>query len=667
MPHRHSAEASDRRRTRARELGLLQPRTAGHSHLLVREDLKPRVQAMVHSLALHEAHACGAGRPYHYARQASLAASLSPEALQHALEVHRLANRAKHAWNSPRPGTAAAAAAAAHPGSSSTKEDADPVWENDPWAAATSLSSSGCTSPPAKDDCGRTANVASPSCSPIGWIVLAPVYADAEIQKVVGQASLQILRQLQGSEASATAECGTSEGSFVDALDERSQVRQGSMPFASSEVRLRSEVGTPIIKNLPDEVKPLRPLFCDSGDDLKAESPTDNEMCAVDSKKPKKHNQKDDLHTGDGGKVFGSFLGSAFDTDGELSHEFHMHDDMQDDIEASRQWRAFNRRGTATILALDVPFGDYAVARPGNTVESKEFVREFLAPGNVVAAPVWGKVPAFPFDKLYKLEESATAEIATVDVFVDGYTIEEWQAWHEQRLSSRHGYEGGGRIEEAAVEEATAVATAAVLEEATAVAGMSAAAAPSIEAAAFQAAVKASLPQESAVKWDEAADWDQESVASWEVEQMEIVDLYGEGYTREEWQAWHELRLSSRHDLDGGGRIEEAAAEEAAAVATAAVLEEATAVAGRSTAAAPSIEAAATLAAVEAPLPQMSAVKLEEAADLDQDGAKWLAMCTAARALPGGAQALFVDKMRELLPPLVWQRIELTARAMDDV
>jgi hypothetical protein len=80
-----------------------------------------------------------------------------------------------------------------------------------------------------------------------------------------------------------------------------------------------------------------------------------------------------------------------------------------------------------------------------------------------------------------------------------------------------------------------------------------------------------------------------------------------------------------------------------------------------------SIEAAATLAAVETPLPQMSAVKLKEAADLDQDGAKWLAMCTAARALPGGAQALFVDKMRELLPPVVWQRIELTARAMDDV
>jgi len=335
MPHRHSAEASDRRRTRARELGLLQPRTAGHSHLLVREDLKPRVQAMVHSLALHEAHACGAGRPYHYARQASLAASLSPEALQHALEVHRLANRAKHAWNSPRPGTAAAAAAAAHPGSSSTKEDADPVWENDPWAAATSLSSSGCTSPPAKDDCGRTANVASPSCSPIGWIVLAPVYADAEIQKVVGQASLQILRQLQGSEASATAECGTSEGSFVDALDERSQVRQGSMPFASSEVRLRSEVGTPIIKNLPDEVKPLRLLFCDSDDDFKAERPIDNEMFAVDSKQLKKHNQKDNLHSDDG-KIFGSLSGHAFVTDGEPSHELHKHDDMQDDIEAIR-------------------------------------------------------------------------------------------------------------------------------------------------------------------------------------------------------------------------------------------------------------------------------------------------------------------------------------------
>ena len=57
MPHRHSTAAKERRRDRARALGLLRPCAAGHSFLLVREDLKPRIQAMAASIAMHEGHA----------------------------------------------------------------------------------------------------------------------------------------------------------------------------------------------------------------------------------------------------------------------------------------------------------------------------------------------------------------------------------------------------------------------------------------------------------------------------------------------------------------------------------------------------------------------------------------------------------------------------------
>jgi len=233
---------------------------------------------------------------------------------------------------------------------------------------------------------------------------------------------------------------------------------------------------------------------------------------------------------------------------------------------------------TLSVQVDHMPFGDYAVARPGNTVESKEFVREFLAPGNVVAAPVWGKVPAFPFDSLYKLEESATAEqlvgeheadlqpeeVSAVKELVGclavDYSAGEWQEWHEQRLSH----------EAAAVVDASGGASVAEVPE---------------------------------------------------VDQIATVDVFVDGYTMEEWQAWYAQLLSSRHGYDGGGRIEEAVVEEATAVATAAVLEE----------------------------------------------ARWQAICTGGLALPSEVQGLFVEKMFELLSPEDRQRIQLAARAMDEM
>jgi hypothetical protein len=175
-------------------------------------------------------------------------------------------------------------------------------------------------------------------------------------------------------------------------------------------------------------------------------------------------------------------------------------------------------------------------------------------------------------------------QLENVDLSGEGYTCEEWQAWHELRLSR--------------------VAAAGVGDSFGASAG--------------------EFPCENQFATEDL----DESVASWEEEQLEIVGLYGQGYTSEEWEAWEELRLCSRHGSKCGGRLADAATEVATAVATAA--------------------------------------KLEEAAESDQAGAKWLSMCTTARALPSGVQALLVEQMRELLPPAVWLQIELTARAMDD-
>mmetsp|Transcript_82609 Transcript_82609/g.266418 ORF Transcript_82609/g.266418 Transcript_82609/m.266418 type:complete len:597 (-) Transcript_82609:70-1860(-) len=392
-----------------------------------------------------------------------------------------------------------------------------------------------------------------------------------------------------------------------------------------------------------------------------------------------------------------------------------------------------------SVQVAHMPFGDYAVPRPGQTVESKGFVREFLESGIVEEGSGWGKVPAFPFDKLDKLEVSATAErlvlvheadlqpgedaavkelvgnfavdysagewqewheqrlsqeaaaavegavapmeeaasggvsaaespevdaqFAIVDVSVDGYTMEEWQAWQEQRLNSRRSSDGGGRIEEAAAEEATAEEPYWQKD--------AAAMALSAEAAAEQAFADA-LAVAAA---EEATD---------EAEEATVVAPK---------HSWHEQRLIWRRSSDGGGRSEEAAAVavaeapagtiEAAAMArlaeaaaerasadaqaAAAVLEEATAEAEVSAAVAPSFEAAAVEAAAGALLPQVAAVKLEEVADLEQeDGVWWQAVCLAAQAMSDENKGRFVEKMFELMSPEDQQRLLLESRAEEE-
>jgi len=194
------------------------------------------------------------------------------------------------------------------------------------------------------------------------------VFADAEIQKVVGQASHHILRQLQGLEESATAvqECGATVSSFGDSLDAISQDRLSSLPFARSEVRLRTEVGT-LTTNLRDEGQPLRLQFGDFDDESRADRLPGLGCLAVDTKKFNKPNIKprrllfrdsvdeslaerlsDNGSSGNAVDIFatdGEPSNSYNDfkadqpidsemTEVELSNEFNMHDDMQDDIEA---------------------------------------------------------------------------------------------------------------------------------------------------------------------------------------------------------------------------------------------------------------------------------------------------------------------------------------------
>lgn len=98
MVHRHSIEAAEKRKARARDGGLLRPRPRGIRYVEVPEHLVERIRHIVRSVALHDRHNEIAGQPAHYARDAARYAGLSSPCLAEALGSHRKANRAKHEW-----------------------------------------------------------------------------------------------------------------------------------------------------------------------------------------------------------------------------------------------------------------------------------------------------------------------------------------------------------------------------------------------------------------------------------------------------------------------------------------------------------------------------------------------------------------------------------------
>ena len=98
MPPKYSPQKLEDRRVRAVRLGYLQPKKADQAFLLVPAETKHRALSMVKSLVLHDGHDRVAGVHHHYARHAALrvAPVVGEEAAQRAIQVHRLANRAKH-------------------------------------------------------------------------------------------------------------------------------------------------------------------------------------------------------------------------------------------------------------------------------------------------------------------------------------------------------------------------------------------------------------------------------------------------------------------------------------------------------------------------------------------------------------------------------------------
>jgi len=109
MVHRRSPAARQRRHARAALRGYVMPTPQGCAHVRIRSSLAPRLRRMADSLELHEAHNELSPQPFHYARDATLAArhALSDAEVAAAHSAHRAANRAKHCWHHPSSDSAA--------------------------------------------------------------------------------------------------------------------------------------------------------------------------------------------------------------------------------------------------------------------------------------------------------------------------------------------------------------------------------------------------------------------------------------------------------------------------------------------------------------------------------------------------------------------------------
>ena len=98
MTHSRSIAARARRTDRALTLGYVRNRPLDRVHIAVPAALSSSVKVVAKSIQLHAAHDSIAGRPHHYARNATLSISdqIGDHKLCSALRTHRAAGRAKH-------------------------------------------------------------------------------------------------------------------------------------------------------------------------------------------------------------------------------------------------------------------------------------------------------------------------------------------------------------------------------------------------------------------------------------------------------------------------------------------------------------------------------------------------------------------------------------------
>ena len=134
MPGLHSPSKLAARRDRAIERKFLLPRSSNQKYIEVSADLAHRAKATVKALAVHQALNVTAGKPFHFASHAALAARtmIGDDAFKKSRSAIKKGNAARHSW----------ADLSAHDYDTETANDEsgigemDPLALNDPWAAA---------------------------------------------------------------------------------------------------------------------------------------------------------------------------------------------------------------------------------------------------------------------------------------------------------------------------------------------------------------------------------------------------------------------------------------------------------------------------------------------------------------------------------------------------
>jgi len=135
MVHKHSPAARAHRAVRAVLRGYVcSPPGDGETWVSVPRWMAPSAKCVLHSMAIHGSHDVAAGATHHYARHAAAAvqSSVAGSSTNAALQVHRLANKAKH--------EVGRTALRAHAYSLDGHGQIDPLFINDPWAAGRTVS-----------------------------------------------------------------------------------------------------------------------------------------------------------------------------------------------------------------------------------------------------------------------------------------------------------------------------------------------------------------------------------------------------------------------------------------------------------------------------------------------------------------------------------------------
>jgi len=152
MVHKYSALKLIERRERALRLGYIVAAPLGMRHVLVSDEIAPRLKAISASLSAHSHHNRLNGHGSHFARSAALLAAadklISKPECDQALRTHRDANRAKHLWLPKAP----------------HNNQTDPLLIHDPWSASS-------RPPPARGAplASTSARASSLSSAPPSW------------------------------------------------------------------------------------------------------------------------------------------------------------------------------------------------------------------------------------------------------------------------------------------------------------------------------------------------------------------------------------------------------------------------------------------------------------------------------------------------------------------